>query len=402
MMKRFSLLAAFVALTPIAEAATAERSQEVPQKYPEFSWEHIPRYIHLYKRSAYTAKEIEFIATFPLITFEKAQGTAEGSVQAGTLSAATAIKKINPKAKILYYKNIVIDWGGSEMTKDLEAIKGAYLQSKDGSFPVANSKSNRKFFDISQPEVQDCWMKDATRMLNDPSIDGVFIDANIKVLVRNYFAKGKKVGDEKLQELNKGYDQLLGRIEQDLKPKHLVIGNILRARFANGGLEYLDYFDGSYLEAFEHNVGGVLRADYVAKGISTAQEAARQGKIIAFTAPLGEEAQKDSSGGGLDETGQGIKKENAMSKRLTYLTALFLTIAEKHSYFFPHDGYAVKNTRRGKQGNPTWIKSLPIFEKKLGSPKGPATKEGYIYTREFEHCSVWLDIENESATLTWK
>ena len=134
MMKRFSLLAAFVALTPIAEAATAERSQEVPQKYPEFSWEHIPRYIHLYKRSAYTAKEIEFIATFPLITFEKAQGTAEGSVQAGTLSAATAIKKINPKAKILYYKNIVIDWGGSEMTKDLEAIKGAYLQSKDGSF----------------------------------------------------------------------------------------------------------------------------------------------------------------------------------------------------------------------------------------------------------------------------
>jgi len=42
--------------------------------YPEFSWDHIPRYMHIRKDHAYTAKEIKFIAKFPLITFEKSNG----------------------------------------------------------------------------------------------------------------------------------------------------------------------------------------------------------------------------------------------------------------------------------------------------------------------------------------
>ena len=71
-------------------------------KYPEFSWGHIPRYMHVWKTSSYTNEELDYIAKFPLITFEKPQGTSEGSVQQGTLKAAQAIKSRNPKAKILY------------------------------------------------------------------------------------------------------------------------------------------------------------------------------------------------------------------------------------------------------------------------------------------------------------
>jgi len=184
-------------------------------KFPEFSWDKIPQYMHIYKATAYEDKELEYLAQFPLITFEKAQGTKEGSVQEGTLKAARAVKKLNPKAKILYYKNIVIDWGGSSASKNLESL-------------------------------------------------------------------------------------------------------------------------------------------------------------------------------------------DAINERLDFVTAIFLVIAEKYSYFLPHDKYVVRKNRVGKQINRTWMKILPIFKKRLGAPKGPAKKDGYIYTREFEHCSVWLDIENQKAELKWK
>ncbi len=111
---------------------------------------------------------------------------------------------------------------------------------------------------------------------------------------------------------------------------------------------------------------------------------------------------QDSSGIGLDETREGVESLDAVSARLNYVTAIFLVIAEKYSYFHPHSGYVVRRDAEGKQINRTWLVDLPVFQKRLGPPKGPATKNGYIYTREFEHCSVWLDIENEVGKLTWK
>jgi len=38
----------------------------------------------------------------------------------------------------------------------------------------------------------------------------------------------------------------------------------------------------------------------------------------------------------------------------------------------------------------------------LGPPKGPAVKDGTAYTREFESASVFLDIEMQTAKITWK
>ena len=79
---------------------------------------------------------------------------------------------------------------------------------------------------------------------------------------------------------------MMQKTREAIGPNKLMIANILRARFENGGLEYLDYFDGSYLEMFFHNVGKASYEEYVAKGIDAIQKAARQGKIIAFTSGL--------------------------------------------------------------------------------------------------------------------
>ncbi|HIG52684.1 MAG TPA: hypothetical protein EYG11_23340 [Candidatus Latescibacteria bacterium] len=388
-----------VSCSPCVAAEALKERSAMQNKFPEFSWDYIPRYMHVWKRASYTDEELEFLADFPLITFEKAQGTAEGSVQEGTLKAARAVKERNAKAKILYYKNIVIDWTGSAASQELETIEGGYLQSEDATYPVVNQNSKCKFFDISLPEVQEWWIDDATQMLDDPSIDGIFVDANIKVLVESYFLNLKKVEKEKAEKIREGYDKLLTEINNNLRPENIIIANIIRARLENGGLDYLDYFDGSYLEGFEHNVGGISRPDYMAKGIACAQEAARQGKIVTFCIGLGEALDKDSSGIGLDEARKGVESLAAVDDRLNYVAAMFLVIAEQYSYFLPYDGtWGVD----GKHVNRTWMHTFPVFRKRLGPPKGPATKIGFIYTREFEHCSVWLDIETEKGQLTWK
>jgi hypothetical protein len=174
---------------------------------------------------------------------------------------------------------------------------------------------------------------------------------------------------------------------------HIVLGNIIRARLKNGGLDYLKYFDGTYLEGFEHQVGGVSRPDYIAQGIKAAQTAARQGKIIAFTLGI-QEALKQ--GEALE-----YERNEGLRSRVDYAAALFLIVAEEYSYFLPVDQMGVV-TKGGKQQNRLWMQTLPIFKQRLGPPKGPAVKRGYIYTREFEHCSVWLDIENEVGKLIWR
>jgi hypothetical protein len=172
---------------------------------------------------------------------------------------------------------------------------------------------------------------------------------------------------------------------------------VLRARFPDSGMSRLRAFDGSYIEAFETTVGKVSVKDYVAKGIAAFQEAARQGAVIAFTAGLGEEGGEGGKANEArtDEIRTALKKEDASDRRFQYLLALFLICAEKHSYFCAHDGYDVKNST-------LWRMPRPECERPLGAPKGPAVRAGYTYTREFEHASVFVDLEQKNAHINWR
>lgn len=46
------------------------------------------------------------------------------------------------------------------------------------------------------------------------------------------------------------------------------------------------------------------------------------------------------------------------------------------------------------------MQTLPVFKQRLGLPKGSATEDDCIYTRDFEHCSIWLYIEYDDGKLT--
>lgn len=64
-----TLLAALLLAPPAALHATAPSTS--PDRLPSFSWERVPRYMHIRKDTAFTADEIRYLASFPLVTFEK-------------------------------------------------------------------------------------------------------------------------------------------------------------------------------------------------------------------------------------------------------------------------------------------------------------------------------------------
>jgi hypothetical protein len=219
------------------------------------------------------------------------------------------------------------------------------------------------------------------------------MDANIKVLVPSFF-KGK-VGAEKQQQIEAGYFSMMKDLNTQLGDDNLLLANILRVRpeFEDSGRTYLKYFDGSYLEGFDNENFGMTYADYLAKGMEAFQKSAREGNVIAMSIGLG----KSLSGAhiGIDDVRESIELNEDLSAHLDYLLAIFLVCAEKYSYVYPHDGY-------NGMTSATWLKTFPQYEKTLGKPLGYAKRDGYIYTREFEHLDVVLDIENKTATLNYK
>jgi hypothetical protein len=372
-------------------AANSFTRSSPPGRMPPFSWDTVPRYMHVRKVTAFTPEEVNYLASFPLVTFEKTTGSKEfGSTEAGTEMAAKAVKRINPSTKILYYRNILVHYPCYHDDQKLEKIKGAFLVDQKGNSKLVRQQV--RAYDLSNKDVQAWWLGNAQWVCSSKYIDGLFVDGNIKVLEPGYLRQ--QIGADKKTEVIQAYHKMMKQLPQTLGNDELIVANIIRARFDDAGLGYLDYFDGSYIEGFEHEVGRMSRADYVAKGIEAIQTAARAGKIIAFTIGTGKYTDTD-----MDDASRKTdrKKESSFQEQLTYKLALFLVCAEQYSYFMLSDGYGVDG------GNSRlWMKPLPEYSRPLGPPRGPAQKNGYVYQRSFQHADVTVDIENETASIVWK
>ena len=373
------------ATAPVALSAKSDRM-------PAFSWDRVPLYVHIRKDTAFTAEEIQYLATFPLITFEKATGHKDaGSVEAGTLKAARAVKAINPSTKILYYRNVIVHYGGYAANAALADIRRPFLVGADGNEKLI--RNTVQAYDLTNPALRDWWLTAARDVCADPAIDGIFLDGVVKI-VEPIFLKGVITPEKKAAELV-AYVTMMEDTRKMLGPKKLMVANILRARFPDSGLSYMQVLDGSYIEGFEGAVG-MSKKDYVAKGMAAFQQAARQGSIIAYTCGIGDN-QQDADETPTSAAGnvESVSRDGDAQSRFDYQLALFLICAERYSYFDLKDSYDAKRSR-------TWMTHPADYDRPLGAPKGPAVRSGYTYTREFAHASVRLDIENETGAIEWR
>lgn len=394
-MRFVSMLATLATILGGAVALAAEPVPAGDPRFPDFSWDTLPLYMHVRKATAFSDEELDYLASFPLVTLEKTTGQqSSGSTDAGTLVAAQAIKERSPHTKVLFYRNVLVHYGGYSFDDRLSRIPHPFLIDKQGHTRLVRNVSEA--YDLANPQVVDWWVDTALGVCRHEAIDGLFLDGNVKALTP-YLARQLPPG--KKEAVTAGYRDMIRRIRAGVSKSDLLIANIIRASyFPDAGLGYLEPFDGSYIEGFDVVVGKMTEADLVAKGIEAVQLAARDGKIIAMTLGLGESAADATK---IDDTRTRVGELAEMNERVNYLIGLFLVCAERYSYLYIHDGYSAE-VRRGECQSKVWLKRFPQYDKPLGAPLGPATREGFVYKRRFEHVDVMVDLERKQATLEWR
>jgi hypothetical protein len=119
------------------------------------------------------------------------------------------------------------------------------------------------------------------------------------------------------------------------------------------------------------------------------RQASREGKIVIF---------KGWPGFTWWSNKEMIKKPHreiveVARKNITFPLASYLVGAGPYSYFCYTWGWL------GQYGT---FDHYPEYDKPLGAPKGEANRDGYKYSREFEHASVFVDLETKDARIDWK
>lgn len=106
---------------------------------------------------ALTPEEVNHLASFPLITFEKTTGSSDyGSTDVGTIKAAEADKKIDPTTKVLFHRNVIIHYGGYSFDDELDAISSAFLRNQAGDDKLVRGRV--KAYDLSSEPLRRWWV----------------------------------------------------------------------------------------------------------------------------------------------------------------------------------------------------------------------------------------------------
>ena len=88
--------------------------------------------------------------------------------------------------------------------------------------------------------------------------------------------------------------------------------------------------------------------------------------------------------------------EKLSKEKVEFYLSCYLIGAQPYSYFQYGWGW----TRTSGS-----LVDYPEFSKPLGAPKGAYNRESideWVFTREFEHASVWVDTEKREGKITWR
>ena len=270
------------------------------------------------------------------------------------------------------------------MDSGLNAIKEPFLKDSNGDLVL--HQDVRPHFDLSNDSVRRWWVDHAVDMSNKDEIDGIFYDAIAKV-VTSYIESS--IGSGKKEAVRDAFHTMMEECQVEMDPAKINIANLIRASFENYGMDNLHYYDGSYLEGFKGS------PSYYAQGIEAAQTAARDGYIICLTLGMDEILPSIDE---LVEEGGYLVLPDSVQKEFDFYLSIFLTIAEEYSYLLVHDAYGAYSI----MGNDRlWLKRFTEYDRPLGPPKGPAVRNGYIYTRQFEHAAVYLDLSTSEGRINW-
>jgi Hypothetical glycosyl hydrolase family 15 len=348
---------------------------------PNGSWDHVPLYIHFGKRnSEMTEAELDFLAKHSrLIVLEKGHGVvAHGSTEAGVADTARRLKQRNPAVKVLFYFNAFINWPGYESFKtfrpewNLRATNGQIVTLKSG--PPRPDPSNAEF--------REWWSEVVAAEMKRGPLDGVFADALPQALGA---ALAKEVGATKAKAVAAGLREMLALTKRKIGADKIILANGTR------GVDFREILDWNgidgvmieHFDSFRSDQPTTIKAD-----LDTISLAASKRKFVVI---------KGWPGFNWFDTALMKHPHEELLKRardnITFPLACFLVSAQPGSWFCYSWGY------KNSEG---MLDDYPEFDRPLGPPKADATWAGLNATREFEHASVFVDLEKKTARINWK
>lgn len=366
-------------------ASAQGNTKESTAHYPEFSWETVPICFHFGKSAELmTQKEAKFVAEHAnFICLEKGHAAQSlGSTEEGIEQEAQRLKKLNPKMKVIFYWNTFLDYSMYEAHSDYENHPEWWLKTVNGELDLKNGKLKR--YDLSNPEFRSWWTDVAAKAVLEGSCDGVFMDAFPQVISTG----NKKLwGDEKFVAIQQGLKDIINETRQKIGEDKLIVYNGIRSTpQMKIGNEFPEYTDAVMIEHFGYF--NSASKECMLTDIREMEKAGKNGKIVVFKGWAGFTfIDKEAMRKPLKE------KREIAAKSITFPLAAFLVGAQKNCYFVYNWGYRMDN------GCLEWY---PEWDKKLGKPLDDAKQTNWTLTRNFEHATVSVDLENREAEINWK
>lgn len=316
----------------------------------------------------------------------------------GIHKTAALLKSFNPEVLLTTYRNAGIHFRGFSADRKLNKDDWfEYTLESNGKRKYITHSGGQFAYNHDHPDLRKWWVDVAISLLEDPNIDGIFID---KV----------NGGDKPVRNDAGELEAMEGRVQSyiDLKKRapagSFLTGNILRTSRPGGNRELLHIFNGSYLESWQDPNGQCLVTMTHADTVCASIQLMREARVKGFDVQTNFKALKWHKMKSRDErvdklvaAGREEEIREGMKQAMQYPLAFFLITAEPYSYF----SYQASSNPAMPEfcWNPK--AHFDEFRNPLGKPLGPPIQNGYIYTRSFEHVEVWLDVEHTKSRLTW-
>ena len=193
-------------------------------------------------------------------------------------------------------------------------------------------------------------------------------------------------GDEKYEAIQEGLKDIIAETRNKIGEDKLIVYNGIRSTPERQIGNDFSIPDAVMIEHFGHFNSGTKES--MLNDIREMEKAGKSGKIVVFKAWPGfawidGEAMKKP----LEE------KRKIAAENITFPLAAFLVGAQENCYFIYNWGY------RMEMGCLEWY---PELDKKLGKPLSDAKQENWTLSRDFEHASVWVNLETKEAEIDWQ
>ena len=356
-----------------------EDKKETPR--PPFSWERVPVYQMFGDgQRLLKGEEVEQIgATSRFLCIEKNHGVKPlGASERGAAHEFKRFKKRSPNTTCLFYFNSAYAYPFTSGTKKFSfgKVTDEYLPFllKEPDQQTLRNRGRVYLFDVLNPDFREWWASQAGEYVKETGADGLFVD-------QMHGFKFYRLRPEQLK-VDGAQAEMMRMAKKSIGSDKILL--------LNNGAHIPALFEIGDAFMFEHYGLKLLTKEAILKDWLLMEKISDAGKTSVWR--IGVEVEHEEE----DKTLRVKKYPELARKHIEYYLAAFLIGAQEYSYFQYGWGWRLDTGP---------LLHHPEFERPLGAPLGPRVRlspDGWIFTRQFEHASVRVDLSKKTGGINWK